>query len=396
MEKVRIGVNGRFFVQEYTGIGRYCLNIFPELAAHFPEFDFHIAIPYQMDEEVEKTLRYIDNLKFEIVPENPVLKRINAGLSKSYWERFQLTDFFISKEVKLIHLPYPALYQANIAPVIVTAHDTIAWTDPDYMRRNWLSWLYNRRTLALAREAAQVITVSKYSKGELLALGDFDSKKLKVVYNASEFADKPEFSAGEEEEILAKFGLNDGRPYLFYMGGYDKRKNVRRLLEIFAGQIEGKAREKLVLGGGKVLKTSLFIDFESELAEDENIIQTGFLTNQELLVLYRHARAYISLTTREGFNLPLLESLTLGTPAIVSDLEVHREIAGDTPIFVNLKESNELIGREILNLLNSEKMYNEIKKTTLLSAKSLSDKFSWEKSSRQIGDIYHNIINHGV
>jgi glycosyltransferase involved in cell wall biosynthesis len=392
--RVKIGVNGWFFCRQFTGIGRYSLNVFSELARLFPDLEFLIAVPGRLDEDIDKFLRYQENLKFELIPENPTLKRINAGLSKCFWEKEQLNRFFRENSVDLIHLPYPALYKKiKSVPVIITIHDTIPWTDKLYRNRGLLSGLYNRATQIRAGLADYLITVSQQSKKEILTLPGFNKDKLEVVYNASEFNDAPDFSPQEMQSLLKKLGLKKEDRFLFYMGGFDKRKNVQRLIDVFSLKIAPESELKLVIGGANVLSNNLF----EKLCWDEEhwggrIVKTGFLNNSELIMLYRQAWAYFSLTTREGFNLPLLEALTLGCPALVSDLAVHREVAGDVPVFLNLNDSDDRIADSILNLYNYPDNYQKLEKKTADFADLAGVKYSWLKAAKQVGEIYLKLI----
>lgn len=391
MKKYKIGVNGRYFTQPYVGMGRYSLSIFEQMARSFPEFQFEIAITESLDQDIDKNLRYLDNLRFEIIAENPLLKKIHKGLAKSYWEKIQLQKFFLARKVQLIHIPYPALYKKTLGvPVVVTAHDSIMWADSEYLNRGWLSSIYNLETLKATQRADLILTVSENSKAELSQLKGFLADKIRVVYNASEFSDKPRFEEKQEKEILKRLGIKG--KYLFYMGGYDKRKNVERLVEIFAKEIGPMTDCKLVLGGGKALKNKLFQTRNWNDEELQFIIETGFVSNQELLILYRNALGYLSLSRREGFNLPLLEALSLTTPALVSDLAVHREIAGDLPFYLDLEKTNKELGKEIVNLLNSKSQYNDLKAKTIAGAEKLTKKFSWHQSALQIGEIYNQLL----
>lgn len=391
MKKYKIGVNGRYFTQPFVGMGRYSLSIFEEMARSFPEFQFEIAITEALDHDIDKNFRYLDNLRFEIIAEKPLLKRIHKGLAKSYWEKIQLKRFFLGKKVQLIHIPYPALYKSlDNVPVVVTAHDSIMWTDSEYLSRGWLSSVYNQETLKATQKADLILTVSERSKVELSEIKGFLVDKIRVVYNASEFSDKPKFEENQEKEILKRLGING--KYLFYMGGYDKRKNVERLVEIFTKEIGPMTDCKLVLGGGKALKNKLFQLRKWSNEELQFLVETGFVSNQELLILYRNALGYFSISRREGFNLPLLEALSLATPAFVSDLAVHREVAGDLPFYLDLEKTNRELGQQIVNLLNSKSQYNELKAKTLAGAEKLTKKFSWHQSALQIGEIYKQLL----
>lgn len=389
-KRYKIGINGWFFCKPFTGIGRYSLNVFSELARNFPELEFHVAIPSRLDDDIDKELRYQENLRFEVVPENMSLKALHPGLAKAHWEAGQLKHFFRSARVDLIHLPYPCLYKRLPGvPVVVTVHDTIPWTDERYRKRGALSAYYNKLSLRGAIRSDYVVTVSNTSKADILSLKGFDHRKLSVVYNASEFNEVPELSEESADALLEGYGVKPDEKFLFYMGGFDARKNVSRLVEVYLRYILPETDLKLVLGGGKVLDNNLFKDVEDV---SPRIIRTGFLSNRELITLYKKAWAFISLTTSEGFDLSLLESITLGCPALVSDIEVHREIAGTAPLFLSLRGGDKQIAENVLSLYNDGAAYRELKQKTLEYAEKARDKYSWQKTAKQIGEIYLKLI----
>jgi glycosyltransferase involved in cell wall biosynthesis len=393
MNRIKIGINGRYLTQPFVGIGRYSINLFGEIARQNPEIQLEIAILEQLDHETNQKLRGIDNLVLEIIPENKLLKKLHPGLAKSYWEKFQLGSFFEKKAVQIVHLPYPALYKKkkNSIPVVITAHDAIPWNDSVYSKRNKLSEIYNKATLKMARLADLVLTVSEASRKEIIELGGFTDNQIKVVHNACEFDME---MADNDKNILTKLGIK--KPYLFYMGGYDKRKNIERLIELFSAEIADRLDLQLVLGGGKVLNNNLFKHRKWTERELRTIVETGFLNDKELKTLYQNSQAFISLTTKEGFNLPLLEALTAGVPAIVSDLGVHREVAGELPLYLKLEKSNTELGKEVVDLLNSKSKYNKIKQDTKDAAELLGRKFSWKKAAQETVKYYKQILKNAI
>ena len=197
-------------------------------------------IPSRLDSTIDKEFRYLNNLRFELVPENLALKSINPGLSKSIWETYQLKKFFKNANVDLIHLPYPSLYQrVNHVPVVMTIHDTIPWTDKEYSHRGFLSSLYNKRTYNLARKADKLLTVSNTSRSEILELDGFEWKNPEVVYNATEFDEAPELTKIEEKILLNRFGIKENDNFLFFMGGYIfKIKEIAEIKNSFVKKIK--------------------------------------------------------------------------------------------------------------------------------------------------------------
>lgn len=384
-KKIKIGINGRFLSKPFTGIGLYTINLFAKLAQQHADLEIVMATTEDPPKWVKEKLG--KQIKLVILPENFLLKRINAGLAKSFWEKMQLGSLFQREKVQLIHCPYPAIFKRlKNVPVIMTVHDTFPWTLADYQARTWLSRIYNAATLKAAQKADVLFSVSNFSKEEILKITGFSAEKIEVIYNACEF-NKSLIS----NSVLQKFGLVENG-YLLYMGGYDKRKNVQRLANIFSKFIVPETDYKLVLGGASVLKNNLFEEIKWQ-GEAKRLVQTGFLASNDLEALYSGAKAFISLTTAEGFNLPLLEALSTNCVALVSDLKVHREVADQAAYYLDLNLSDEEIAKQIVTLLKIKKEYSYFKEKAEEFRKSKEGKrFSWDNSAQQTAQIYKKLI----
>lgn len=373
-------MNGWFFNKKFTGIGKYCLNLFAEIAKLEGSPELIIAIPEKLESEAQEKLADLKQIKWEILPEKKWLKNFSKGLSKCVWEKWQLPRYLAKMKVDLVHIPYPALGKSKV-PRVMTIHDTIPWTDEEYANRGQLSEWYNQRALKNIKSADMLLTVSEAAKKEVVELTRIEEKRIEVVYNACDFSFKIPWRDEAKRRILAKYGISE-KPYLFYMGGYDKRKNVARLLKIFEKYLQEEWQ--LVLGGLKILDDSLYGDLD-EAKKLKNVVLTGLIEEKDLAGLYQAAEAYVSLTKREGFNLPLLEAISSGCPALISDLEVHHEVGGDIPVYLNLEDSDEKIAKKIKDVLNNERV--ELKKKT----EQAEWKFDWKKSAEKTLKIYQKL-----
>jgi glycosyltransferase involved in cell wall biosynthesis len=273
---------------------------------------------------------------------------------------------------------------------VTTVHDAIPWTVGEYRKNSLLGRLYNAVALRMAAKADQVITVSKASKKEIAELKKIPKEKIQVVYNACSYSGSELIDQREKSKVLKKYGINPEKPYLFYLGGYDKRKNVLRLVEIFLSKISDGIDVQLVLGGAKVLQNKLFGELDEikeSIINNDKVLLTGFVEERDLPCLYESAAAFITLSKNEGFNLNLLEAMSLKTPVIASDLPVHREIAGPGAVLVDLEKSNREIGEQIVNLLKDKKYYNKWRE----KASTYVSPFSWQKASEEIHKIYKQL-----
>jgi len=171
----------------------------------------------------------------------------------------------------------------------------------------------------------KILTVSRFSREQLINCNIAPARKIDVVYNGvCHVAD-----SDSDPRILEQLGISKETGYFTGLANVQPHKNISVLLKAF--QRSSISRYKLVLFGGA--KKS---DFESAgIAIPDNVIFAGYVSNEELKCLYENAIAMCFPSTTEGFGLPPLESMSLGTPAIVSPCGALPEILKDAVLYAN-------------------------------------------------------------
>lgn len=363
---MKIGVNAAPLLRPHTGIGQYTLNLLKELTALDKDNQYILAV------QGEVAMEFPKNVTVEVLPE---IGFGGAGVRKTWWEQITVPEFFIDREVDTAFFPYPcnpwskSWYKRGICTV-VTVHDCIPWVDREY-RRGILSAMYHSRSRKSVALADAVLTVSEVSKQEIVDVCGVDADKVSVVYNDA----GPEFKSSVDEtvlmDVLGRFGLRPGEFFL-YCGGYDRRKNVEYLVSEF---LHGDFTEQLVLAGGKLFDNSLYCD--PVAFKNEKIVRTGFLDGEELAVLYGNCKAFVHLSRKEGFNIPLVEAANCSAPLILSDIPIHREIAGDAAVFVDI----EIEGAACVAMRDAD--------FSALAGKSreLAGRYSWKRSAQEVRDV---------
>lgn len=394
-------MNGRFLLKPFTGIGQYTINLIKELAKIDGEKRYLVFVPAEAPTRTEareeagaepeagrgvgegmSAKSFPKNVEIKILPEK---KFPSAGARKVWWEQIQLPEALIKEGVELAYFPYPAnpwakdFYKKNIR-IAVTVHDCLPWKYKHYTG-GILSRMIHAQAKKAVNKADIVFTVSKVSKKEIIDICGVDGKKVFVVYNdASDIFKKPA-DPHLTNEVLAKFGLQQQR-FFFYCGGYDERKNVPKLLreyDLFTRDYEEDM--PLVLAGGKALNSDLYKSFDEAKSDFGEIIKTGFLKEYELKILYENCLAFVNLSREEGFNIPLVEAANCGAPLIISDTEIHREIAGDHGCFVDIQKEG-VCGVAMGKMLDFDHRKNYSAK-----AKELAKKYSWKISAQRVYDV---------
>ncbi len=376
---MKIGVNARLLCEPYTGIGQYTLNLFRELAKIDPGNEYILVVPKKV------------NFLF---PKNVTVKVIKqrllgtAGMKKTWWEQISVPEFFEKEGVDIAFFTYPSSpwtkdwYSKGIKTV-VAIHDCIPWMRKSY-QRGFLSKMYHKRSKKAVAMADTIFTVSEVSKKDIVSVCGVGPERVHVVYNDAAPFYKLILPKVDVEEVLQKFSLKD-EGFFLYVGGYDERKNVGYLKDEYKKYLSNGGELPLVLVGGKLHKNKLYKSFGG----GDNIVVTGFLGDKSLSALYKSCAAFVNVSDQEGFNIPILEAANSGAPIILSDIPVHREVAGaeagsstrEAALFVD-------IGKEGALADAFEKMILE-KNREGFSADSaaLAGRYSWEKSAQKVKDM---------
>jgi len=365
---MKIGINGAPLIKPFTGIGQYTKNLIKALAKIDKKNEYIFVVPKKLPKEI----KFPKNVRVKVLPEK---KFRLAGMRKTWWEQIIVPEFFIKEKVDIAFFPYPSnpwtgdFYRSGIK-TILTVHDCIPWKYRHY-RKGLLSKMYHGQSKRAVKKADLVLTVSESSKKDIVDVCKVDRKKITVLYNDVSEVYKKMVPENLSRKVLKKFNIKRGK-YLVYVGGYDKRKNVKFLINEY---LNLNTDLKLVLVGGKLYKNKLYESFD--YIDYEKIIRTGFLEEEEIAALYKNSFAFIHLSKEEGFNIPIIEAANSGAPLILSKIKVHKEIAGQSAIYVDTDIKNAI-----------KKLTNKKLRTSYKSkSKKLAKNYSWEKSAKKLKNM---------
>lgn len=372
MFSMKIGINARFLVHPYTGIGQYTRNLVATMAKMKPENEYLLFTP----ELVEANLP--PNCKQIRVAEKPFQ---SASLQKAYWEHLLVPPEMEKSGIHIAHFPYPCNPRRRLPfPTVVTVHDVIPWRLREY-RSRIRSRLYHLYARLALKKADHVLTVSEFSKSEIIKFLKVPEKNITVTPLASPLSDEPKHYPD----------LKLRRPFFIYVGGFDFRKNVPLLLHAFQKFIAPYYGIDLLVVGGKDrgLEALLTEDYHNKiggklvLKPKGRAIFTDFLSQEELQCLYRQALAMVHVSHYEGFNLALVEAMSAGIPIIASDIPVHHEVARDAALYVDPHQVN-AVGNAMHQLVHDKSLRKTLSDYGLQRSKD----FSWEKTAEETLYVY--------
>lgn len=206
-------------------------------------------------------------------------------------------------------------------PIYSTIHDVIFLDMPELTSK--LGYLIRKIFYKRAYDLSKVIfTVSNFSKKRIeYHLGN--KKKIVVTYN------------GISKHILGDDGvIYEKKDYIIFVGNIKKHKGLKTLLLAYEeAKKEGLMSNLVIVGNQNNFKTKdeEVIEILKKL-KDEGIVFTGHIDNKKLKKLIAEARVLVQPSLYEGFGIPPLEALALGTPIIISDIEVFEEIYKDLTV----------------------------------------------------------------
>ena len=385
---MKIGINARFLTKPYTGIGQHTKYLFSALAETHPEIRLVMVVPEEIDVHMP------GNVEICVLKENFFG---TAGMRKTYWEQRQVPRFLLQKQVDLVHFPYPSNpWNAFAKPVAVTVHDTIPWTSEIY-RRSISTRLYQDTCRFAVKKADHVFTVSHVSEEEIIRLCSVPKEKISISFNAPAPMFFNNFSEEQKAGILQKYGVDPKRPFFFYIGGYDHRKNVQTLVSVFESAVAPNFGVDLVMAGGKNVDDILYASFDRLTnsgnrgnfeAQKGSVVMTGFVAEEDLPALYQSSLAFINLSEKEGCNLPLLEAAASKVPLIVSDIPVHHEMIGGYALYCKAHDETKF-AELMTGLLSNKNFYDQQKQ----KISQYACPFSWNKTADQVYQAYQKLLS---
>lgn len=310
---------------------------------------------------------------------NSVYKIIYNTLPIQYrWffkEKVDLTHFFN------YHIP-PGVNGKKI----VTVHDMAYKRFPETVRFKTRTMLDLNLKKSVSR-ADLIITVSEFSKQEILSFFPECEGKIEVVYNGVDLnMFRPISDQVMIENIKQKYNLKGD--FLLYLGTIEPRKNIERLLEAYS-LLKNRSIDcpKLVLAGGKGwLDSGIFSTLENLNLKD-SVVFTGYISDDDVPVLMNASQAFLFPSLYEGFGMPVLEAMACGVPVLTSNLSSLPEVVGDTAVLVD-PFSKDSIRDGIIKLLTDNNLRESLKKKGL----ERSRKFSWSKVTRDLYMIYESLV----
>ncbi|MFT4524573.1 MAG: glycosyltransferase involved in cell wall biosynthesis [Bacteroidia bacterium] len=339
-------VNGRFLSQPLAGVQRFGVEICKELALLIPDLKIVVPRGVKIDEDVLK----------------PCVMEV-GNLQGTIWEQIDLNNFMRSKGALLLNLcnTAPLGYDRNI----VTIHDLGVFRNSSWYDWKFANW-YKFLTPKIAKKAKVILTVSEFSKSEIIEVLKVNSEKVHVVYN------------GASKQVV-QVQPQPKEKLVIHIGTQSERKNVKMMVDCYTQSCPNDF--KLVLCGNVDNNLSLTA---SNLDNMNGIEVISGASDIEVSALLAKASYVLSASEYEGFGLPILEGLANNAKPILSNIPVYKELFSEVALFFNLDSPDEL--SEVFKSLNQiEKSIDEEVVANHLN------RYNFAKSAKSIKSIIQSL-----
>jgi len=273
---------------------------------------------------------------------------------------------------------------------VVTCHDVDAFRsvlEPGSERRSPLFRWMSARILDGLRRAAHVPCDSEATRDALIRLASFPRDRLSVIPNGADMGNWPEADGTTDLEAARLLGPRHDVE-LLHVGSTIPRKRIDLLLDVFAAVRAARRDVRLIRVGGPF--TAEQRARARDLGVGEAIVVLPFVDRATLAAVYRRAALTLLPSEREGFGLPLVESLACGTPMVASDIPVLRELGQDAVAYCAL---DDVAGWRdtILALLAGREQAADRWRTRRVRGIARASEFSWSHYASRLVEVYHAV-----
>ena len=290
----------------------------------------------------------------------------------------------LSEEVNLVHSTDHLIPKLRKTPVVATLMDAIPLSHPE-----WVTYKYRALKNALWRKsshwAEHIITISEYSKSEIVTHFGVSEKKITVIPLAVDQRWFSVVSAQVRDEVSKRLQLP--KSYYLFVGTLQPRKNIRRVIEAHQSlPCAIRAENPLIIVGREGWDSDV-VDGLKARSYGDNIRWLQYINLSDLYVVVSLATGLVFPSLHEGFGLPVLEAMAAGTPVITSNNTSLPEVAGDAALLIDPLDVT-AISDAMLQIVEDELLVSELK----IKGGARARQFTWERCAEETIEVYKNVL----
>ena len=361
---MKIAVNTRLLLKDkLEGIGWVAFETLSRIVKAHPDDEFY----FLFDRKPDPKFIFAENVKPVVLfpqARHPFLYIIYFEISVRRALRKIKPDVFVSTDA------YLSLRSKT--PQIAVFHDINFEHFPQDFPKLAL-WHYKKFFPKFAKKAEKIITVSEFSKKDIIENYEVEPQKIHVVYNGANEGFKP---ISEEEKKSVRESYTSGCQYFMFVGSLHPRKNLARLFMAYDMFKERTGSDvKLLIVGEKRWWTEQIQKAYETMRHKDDVVFVGHLQMDELQRVTAAAIASVYVSYFEGFGIPIIEAYKCDVPVITSDVTSMPEVAGDAALLVDPFNTESIASA--LELIMDENVRNSL----IEKGRIRRNDFSWDKTA---------------
>lgn len=325
-----------------------------------------------------------------------------------WWEQVQLPHLLSTNQIQVFHAPVEGGLPARKAcRYVLTYHgvpeeglarlirhgelrgrlaDFVDGVPPAGPKGWWTRARFEFLRSLYVRSADRIITVSTFSKRELVDCLRIPEAKIRVVYNGVDHRFSQPVAASELAEVARRYKLP--ARYVLYVGGYDRHKNAVQLVRVFQAVKSSCCDVGLVLvGTGGPVEECRNAVRDAGLCEGQDVWLLSGVPDDDLSAIYRGASVFVTLAWHEGFCMPVLEAMASDVPVIATRFGALPEIVDGAALLVDPRDVAG-VSQAIRAVLQQPELRDDLRRR----ARARAALFSWERSAAQTLAVYQELV----
>jgi len=373
---MRIGFSTSVIQRGQTGIAQYVFSLLQALAAH-KDHEFVLFVLEQDLPLFEFARRCMTII--------PVSESYRPPVRDILWHQTELPRLVRTHQLDVVHVPsYRRMLWRSACPRVATIHDLAAFHVA--RKYDWKRMIYGRVVAAhLVRRQEELIAVSKNTAQDMTRFWKIPAQRITVIHHGIDLQRfTPRDVRLERTNCHHRFGLQ--QPFFLYVARLEHPgKNHVRLIQAFERfKAETRSSWQLVFAGSDWHGAEAIHEAIAKSSVRKDIRTLGFVSADELPLLYQDASVFVYPSLHEGFGFPALEAMASGCPVLCSSRGALKEVAGDAAIIVN-PEDVDALKSEMERLASSADLREQLTGMGI----AWSKQFSWAQAAEKTLAVYH-------
>ena len=370
---MRIGVEGRTLQGRRYGVARYLLNLLRNIV------------------EIDTVNDYIIYFSEPIEPlgftSECITEKLVEGGPSIAWRHLRLPRAMKSDAVDLHFSPSYFLPLYEVCPSVVVVHDLTFRAHPEWFARDWrmrFDDLFWRKV----RHAERIITVSEYSKSDIVRLLEVEPDRVTAIPEAADDQFRPVDDRAMLDDVRARYGLPPG--FVFTVGAIHSRRNLERLIIALGQARDATGIDPFLLIMGTPAPFSPPVDIAGTAARcglSDRVKHVEYVSEDDLLLLYNACGLFAYPSLYEGFGLPVIEAMACGAPVACSNVTSIPEVAGGAALYFD-PEKTEEISEAIASALTDDRLRDRLRQAGIARAAT----FSWRRTAAETLDVFNEVL----